>query len=305
MAGHDLLPRRFGRVSVAAALLAGFLGLVGTATLSTSVAPAVAAETKPQGTVPTAPQAKPQKTAQAAPALPAAPDLTSIPQGTSDHVQAAQTKINALKVEIDRVSGQLQDHTLTDKDLANLRNAADTVKQKADAIAADQGPELDAANARLKQLGPAPAASANGDPAAIESDAVKQERDSQQKTVAVLEGIAKQAKLISLDADEVIKTVGDRRRTRFAETLTERTRSVLDPGLWVEAFMAIPSAILVLRYIVYEWFDLVAGHGGDVAIAFLCVLFAIIALLITPLRRHLFRLVTRDEGKSRPRNCAR
>ncbi len=300
MAGHDLLSRRFGRSSLAAIFLAGFLGVMGAATLSTSVAPAIAAETKPQGSVPTAPQAKPQKTAQAAPAAPAAPDLTTLPSGTSDHVQAAQTKINALKVEIDRVSGQLQDHTLTDKDLANLRNAADAVKQKADTIAADQGPELDAANARLKQLGPAPAPAANGDPAPLESDAVKQERDSQQKTVAVLEGIVKQAKLVSLDADEVIKTVGDRRRTRFAETLTERTRSVLDPGLWVEAFMAIPSAILVLRYIIYEWFDLVAGHGGDVAIAFLCVLFAVIALLITPVRRHLFRLVTRDEGEVAP-----
>ncbi|MFX7804484.1 hypothetical protein ABTK17_19580, partial [Acinetobacter baumannii] len=88
----------------------------------------------------------------------------------SDHVQAAQIKINALKVEIDRVSSQLQDHTLTDKDLANLRNAADAVKQKADTIAADQGPDLDAANARLKQLGPAPAPAANGDPAPLESD---------------------------------------------------------------------------------------------------------------------------------------
>lgn len=304
LAGHDLLPRslrrRFGRVSPAAALFAGVFSLLCAAMLSTSFAPVLAAETKPPASVPSAPPAKPQKTAQAAPVAPAAPDTTSLPQGTSDHVQGAQTKINALKAEIDRVSAQLQDHTLTDKDLANLRTVADAIKQKADTIAADQGPDLDGANARLKQLGPAPAPAANGDPAPIESDAVRQERDSQQKTVAVLEGIVKQAKLVSLDADEVIKTVGDRRRTRFAETLTERTRSVLDPGLWVEAFMAVPSAILVLRYIVYEWFDLVAGHGGDVAIAFLCVLFAIIALLITPIRRHLFRLVTRDDGEVAP-----
>lgn len=307
MAGHDFLsrslPRRFRRASIAAAMLAGLLGLTGAVTLSTPVATAVAAETKPQPPVPSAPQPKPQKTAQAtstAPAAPAAPDLSALSPGTSEHVQTAQTKINALKVEIDRVSAQLQDHSLTDKDLANLRGAADAVKQKADTIAADQGPDLDGANARLKQLGPAPAPAANGDPAPLESDAVRQERDSQQKTVAVLEGIVKQARLVSLDADEVIKTVGDRRRTRFAETLTERTRSVLDPSLWVEAFMAIPSAFLVLRYIVYEWFDLVAGHGGDVAIAFLCVLFAVIALLITPVRRHLFRLVTRDEGEVAP-----
>ena len=211
----------------------------------------------------------------------------------------AQTTIDGLKTEIDQISAGLQHQELTDKVLATFRSNADAIKIKAEAVVTEQTPDLEAANARLKQLGPAPQPIA-GDSTPIEADAVKQERDAQSKSIAQIDGIIKQAKVISLQADEVIKTVGERRRARFAETLTERTRSVLDPGLWVEAIVALPVALSTLTILVTDWATLVALHGGEVAVAFLAVLCAILLIVILPLRRRLFQLVARDEDAEPP-----
>jgi small-conductance mechanosensitive channel len=224
-----------------------------------------------------------------------APSQTVAPLKT----EAAQTTIDTLKVDIDRIVAGLQQQELTDKTLATFRSAADAIKAKADAVVIGQNPDLDAANARLKQLGPAPQATAN-EPAPIEADAVKQERDAQAKAVAQIEGIIKQAKLIGLEADEAVKTIGDRRRARFAETLTERTRSVLDPNLWAEAIAAVPSVLAAFQFLVSDWVGLVASHGGEAAIAFLSVLMAILLIILLPLRRRLFRLVSRDEALENP-----
>jgi len=228
--------------------------------------------------------------------------LSTAPSQTiaANKADLAQVTIDALKTQIDQIAtGLLQKQELTDKTLATFRSTADTIKIKADVVVAEQSPDLDAAAARLKQLGPAPQATA-GESAPIEADAVRQERDAQAKAVAQIEGIVKQAKLIGLQCDEVVKTISDRRRTRFAETLTERTRSVLDPSLWVEAIVAVPVALSAFQYLVSDWIALVAAHGGEVAIAFLSVLSAILLLIILPLRRRLFRLVDRDEDVEAP-----
>jgi small-conductance mechanosensitive channel len=212
--------------------------------------------------------------------------------------------IDTLKADIDRISAALQQQELTDKTLDTYRSTADQIKAKADAVVTGQTPDLDAANARLKQLGPAPTAVA-GEPAPIESDAVKQERDAQSKAIAQIEGVIKQAKLVSLEADEVVKTISNRRRTRFAETLTERTRSILDPNLWVEASAGIPTFLFAFEYLVSDWIGLVTAHGGEAAIAFVSVLAAILLIIILPLRRRLFRLVSRDEATEHPAKLRR
>ncbi len=278
--------------------------MLGAALVCAAASPGLSASSdpakQPATTAPAA--AQPAPAIQPKPAAqPARGVQTSAPSQTitGDRVETAQSRIDQLKTEIDRIATQLQNPGLTDKELAALRTEADSIKTRSDALATEQAPELEGATARLKQLGPAPQAT-NGEPAPLESDAVRAERDAQQKAVAQLEGVVKQAKLISIDADEITKTVSDRRRTRFAETLTERTRSMLDPALWVEAVIALPATMMAFQYMVSDWFGLVASHGGDVAIAFLCVLVAIIILLITPLRRHLFRLVSRDENEIAP-----
>jgi small-conductance mechanosensitive channel len=278
------------------------IGLIAGSTFFGSPASSLAAPAA-TSTTDASKSASPPSSPPAAAGTPATPPAQTMAPSqivTPTPANDAQATINSLKAQIDQISLGLQHQELTDKILAAFRSDADAIKAKANAVIAEQSPDLDAANAKLKQLGPPPKAPASGEPVPIESDAVKQERDAQTQAVAQIEGIVKQAQLISLECDEVVNTISDRRRTRFAETLTERTRSVLDPSLWVEAVVAVPAAATAVDYMVGDWISLVAAHGGEVVIAFLAVLSAMILLLLLPLRRRLFRLVERSDDEEYP-----
>ncbi|MDR3373069.1 MAG: DUF3772 domain-containing protein [Ancalomicrobiaceae bacterium] len=225
---------------------------------------------------------------------PTTPVIQSAAAKRPDQIQSA---IDGLKAEIDQIAAALQRQGLSDKALAELRSRAEAVKAKADKIIEEQSPGLEAANARLKQLGPAPQVK-EGEPPPVEADAVRAERDAQSKAAAAIEGLVKQAQLIGLATDDVVKSVSDRRRARLTDALTERTRAVLDPGLWFEAVGAVPLAVTAVQYLVSDWFGLLMTRGSDVAITLIMLLAVALSAAVLPGRRHLYRLVERDANAS-------
>ena len=257
-------------------------------------APAAPAQAAPAQPAPAQPPA-----AQAAPAQPAAAQ----PKPPKKIDEAQQQKLDAWKAEIDQIAAALQRDSLNDRALADLRNRADGIKSGAGEIIDAQNPNLQAIEARLKQLGPAP--EGGEDKAApVEAEAVTRDREQQQQALADVQGVVKQAQLLALRADEIVKSIGDRRRARFTKELLERSRSVFDPTLWLATFEAIPRLFNAFGLLLGDWFRLLAARGVETAAVLggtLLASFAVIALT----RRRLAALTIREGDVAAPSILAR
>lgn len=295
----------------ARALLAlAFVTLLGApiAAQTKPAAPAAKTETtapaaKAEATAPAAkPAVAPQTPAAGAPAQQGQTAPTPTPVPVKPVVPAKpdeiQKKLDSWKVEIDQIVAGLQRDGQTDKHLAELRERADRIRAATSELVDAESPRLAAAEARLKQIGPAPQAKED-EPVPVESEAVKAERDDQQKQLAEIQGRVKQAQLLQLRAEEVIKTVGERRRDRFTRELVERSRSVIDPTMWLQALGSMPGTLSSLRYLVGDWASLMAERGFETAVAVGSVILALMLVLFA-MRRRLSQFVARDPAVHEP-----
>ncbi|MCW1841218.1 DUF3772 domain-containing protein [Prosthecomicrobium hirschii] len=233
--------------------------------------------------------------AQDAPA-PAAPPVEEVKRPENP-----QALLNAWKVEIDQIAAGTQRESLTDRQLTDLRARAEQVRVKAGELIDQLTPGVQAAEARLKQLGPAPQKPKDGEaPPPAESDAVKQDRAQLDKQLAELQGFTKQASLIQLKADEVVKSIGDRRRDRFNRAVMEQSRSILDPTLWLEAAAALPGTIAAFGFLLRDWGGLFMARGSLGAIGVLGLAIAFLALLLRPIRRRLLLATDRNPDAVNP-----
>jgi small-conductance mechanosensitive channel len=226
-----------------------------------------------------APAAAAPKPAAPKPVVPTKPDET-------------QQKLEAWKVETEQLAAGIAREGQTDRHLADLRERALRIRDDAKALIDSESPLQASLDARLKQLGPAPQAK-DYEPAPVESEAVKAEREEQQKLLADVEGRIKQAQLLVLRAEEITKTIADRRRDRFTRELIERSRSSLDPSMWLEAVQSLPGTANSLRILVGDWLSLMAARGFDTALAVGSVILALVFALFA-MRRRLIQVTDRD-----------
>ena len=171
--------------------------------------------------------------APAAPAAPEAPAPTLRPpaaaprpdQATiSGETRAVRSKLDAFKLDLDQKEAALAGRELSDAELQGLRRAS-TPSPKACACSSPTlAPKLEAAKARLEQLGPKPK---EDDPE--ESADVARDRAERESAVAELDETQRLARAVLIQAEQLTAQVGDRRRAAFTRALFERTYSILSP----------------------------------------------------------------------------
>ncbi|HEV7491424.1 MAG TPA: DUF3772 domain-containing protein [Rhodanobacteraceae bacterium] len=111
--------------------------------------------------------------------------------------------------------------------VGDFRDIANSIATSADALAADRAPKLDALDARIAELGPAPA---QGGP--TEATDIAAQRTALGKQRTDLDAEIKHAKLISVDAQQLIGEIAEARRSNFQARLSQRTPSPLAPAFW-------------------------------------------------------------------------
>ncbi|MCE1235635.1 MAG: DUF3772 domain-containing protein [Hyphomicrobiales bacterium] len=230
---------------------------------------------------------------------PAAPPVATSPQAVAKaKPDETQAKLDGWKNEIEQIAAGVQRDGQSDRRLAELRERADAIRSAADDIDRAESPRAAAIEARLKQLGPAPVAK-EGEPEPVEADAIKTEREDQQKLLAEAQGRVKQAQLLHLRADEIAKAIADKRRARFADDMAQRSRSVLEPSVWYEAAASMPGVLAGLLYLLRDWFSLLSTRGFETATAVGSVILALLAVLWTA-RRRLAQLTERRADAAEP-----
>ena len=145
------------------------------------------------------------------PRIPRAGDPTTTPAPApplSPETKALRSKLDAFKLDLDQKEAALSGRELTDAELQGLRQGIDPIAESLRALIADLAPKLEAAKARLEQLGPKPK---EDDP--DESADVARDRAERESAVAELDETQRLARAVLIQAEQLTAQVGDRRRT--------------------------------------------------------------------------------------------
>ena len=132
-------------------------------------------------------------------------------------------------------------------------------------------PHLADADARLAQLGPAQGA----EPAEIAAT-----RTALAQARGVIDAEVKQARLLTIEADQINATLSERLRDNFSRRLWTQNRSVLNPGLWREFAASTPADLRRLADATGEEAQVLAAaarRGGGLAAL---IIAAVLALVI-------------------------
>ena len=215
--------------------------------------------------------------------------LAQTATGPAQATVAPGPRLDADKAVVDRVEATLTRSDLSDATLQLLRSELDPVATDVQALIADLAPRLDAAKARLDQLGAKP------EKGPAEAADITTERDTQTKLFNDLDATVKRAKVLGVQAGQLADGIATRRRALFARSVLERSSSLLSPSLWIAVASDLPSDIRAIRYLGQDWWGGQAGKlsGWQLAAALGPIIFVV--GLFLPLMRLSRRIIRRDK----------
>lgn len=222
------------------------------------------------------------------PALSDPPPAVVVPI-ISAETKAVRAKLDAFKLDLDQKEAALQRRDLGDGDLQRLRQELDPTAEGIRAVIDGLAPKLDAAKARLDQLGPKPK-----EEAPEESSDVARERSEREAGVAEIDETQRLARALLVQAEQLTTQVSDRRRAGFTRALFQRTSGILSPDLWMSVARALPRDARALRIVLRDWLDRTDRNSTPGVLLLLGLAIGVaVALYIG--RRHLApRFVARD-----------
>ncbi|MBS7537880.1 mechanosensitive ion channel family protein [Ancylobacter lacus] len=206
---------------------------------------------------------------------------------------------------VDSVEAALGRDGLRSIDLDELRARLDPVREALSNAIADLDPRVAELHKRIAEIGPKPAADAPP-----ENPSVTAEREQLNARLAETDGVLKQARLLSVRADQLSDRIIGKRRALFTDMLFARSYSVLDPQLWIQAVAAIPVEMRGISYLLSDWAAYANARrplGAQLAVlAGVIGLFAVAHLLARAAARPLrhFAHEPADEPVSRLRAAA-
>ena len=202
----------------------------------------------------------------------------------ADTPPSPNARLDAAKVVLDQVAASLSRQDLSDSTLQSFRSEVDPLAGQMAAIAAELAPSLDAAKARLAQLGPKP-----GPKDPPEGADVSAERAAQEKLFNDLDATAKRAKVLSVQASQTNATIGARLRASFAHALFARSTSLLSPALWDVVIHELPADGRAISLLTADWTSAASSRLSQLQKLALGSLLILIAALYWPvwsLARH-------------------
>ncbi len=198
--------------------------------------------------------------------------------------------LDGAKQTIDQIEARLARGGLTDGVLQQLRDQIDPVTARMNAVASDLVPRMAAVRDRLAQLGPAPDPKSN----ATEASAITADRSAQQKLFDDLDGTAKRAKVLAVQAAQISDTIVTRRRDLFAHDLFARSRSLGSPGLWTAVAVEVPADAQRVATLARNWGQAASDRLSVWQKPVLALLLAALALGYYPVWRVAVRVRSRD-----------
>ncbi len=201
--------------------------------------------------------------------------VLALPAGAQSPNAEASATLEAARPVLTGIETALQKPDLPDAELSRLRAEVDPVADRVRAVIEAVQPRLDAARARLEQLGPKPA-----DGAPAESPEVQRDREERSRLLAETDEIQKRGRALLVEAEQIVTTIADRRRASFTQRLFARSQSVLDPELWLSALDSLPQDLRAIRDLGADWGRRFADRYAEGRLWLLLIAFVAAGVLI-------------------------
>jgi small-conductance mechanosensitive channel len=170
--------------------------------------------------------------------------------------------LEPIRAELDQIESTLRREGLRSAALGELRDRLVEARERLRVQAEALEPQIADLDARIKQLGERPPATAPP-----EDPAITAERERLNKAHGEIDTALKQVRLTALRADQLGERVTDRRRAIFAQRLFARTASVLDLSFWREVADALPRELRSVGFLGRSWVNYAHETGGLSGIA--------------------------------------
>jgi small-conductance mechanosensitive channel len=171
-----------------------------------------------------------------------------VPAATTGEPQTPRARLEAIRGEVTLVEAALQREGLTDAMLQELRARIEPSIVTVRTILSEIDPRVDAAKARLDQLGPKPDEKAGPEAADLARD-----RAEREKALQDFEETQRIGRAVLLQAEQLLAEIADRRRAALARSLFQHNGSLLSPELWTAVANSFPRDIRALQMLVTDW----------------------------------------------------
>jgi small-conductance mechanosensitive channel len=183
------------------------------------------------------------------------------------------TALESIKTSVDEIEAVLGREDATAEALAQLREKLNGTTDALHAEIDELEPKAHEAEERLKQLGPAPAKDAPP-----ESPEIAKDRAELTASFSELDGLLKQARVLSVRIDQLSERVAQQRHALYARELFARTASAFDPFFWMDAYRAWPIELRRASALLQAWTD-ERFNGARAVVAALIVIGATAAAI--------------------------
>ena len=156
--------------------------------------------------------------------------------------------LESIKSSLDEIEAGVDREDVTAEMLAGFRQTLNATTDSLRGKIEDLEPRANELHQRLDQLGPAPAKDAPP-----ESADVANERADLTKQFSEVDGDLKQARVLSLRAEQLSDRVSQRRHALYAQELFARSPSVLNPSFWMDTLRAFPIELRAEHAVVQTW----------------------------------------------------
>jgi potassium-dependent mechanosensitive channel len=202
--------------------------------------------------------------------------------------------------QINRSRAAIRRDRLTLAEIDRIGGDVDQVRQAAGRIRDEEQQKTESARGLLNALGPPPEAGAAPEPPDVA--AKRRELNTQLSTVT---GRVKQAELVLVEAEELLRAVAQARQSHFTSTVLARGPSPLSPAVWAAALPELGDALARLAASPLERWKAVGKEGVPTGQRLRDLLLAGSALMLAiavgwPLRRLLLTRLGRDPRLAAP-----
>jgi len=218
--------------------------------------------------------------------------LTLAPAG-AQQPSADTTGLAAAKLMLDEIEAAAGRESASGASLIELRASAAAAHDDLLAKATDLGNKQAAAQAQLKDLGPAPT------DGRAEPPAVAAERARLTALTTELGASVNLARQLATRAGQVFDGLNERRRALFTDKLLERSRGMFHSGVWIDVAQGVPEELRGLASLAGSWRRFVADSGYDRSGAALATLLGLALAAAVGWRAFRRRLVVEKPVDSR------
>ncbi len=191
-----------------------------------------------------------------------------------DPPNAFRAQLEAFRLELGQIEAGVENRDVPDAHLAAMRRRATEIAMDLRGIADDAAPRAEALRARLRELGPKP-----DDKAPAESAELAREREERDRALQEADETVRLARRLIVQADQVIASIADKRRSIFTENLFRRSTALVSPGLWIDVARNLPTdaaaTVTIFRDAASRAVGRIGAAGGAAMVAgVVLVLFA-------------------------------